>query len=399
MDVDVTPICKMRLNPKWTPHRDGILSREFFKRLGNCDEEDHKKLILHILGRSGESRILEYPKVTVKQTSRVLEDYYSAKEWLERQKRKIIVRRELNKLKPSFGFYNAAGAFQPQRWKKFKRDYNVMRVSMGVLLEAPEEKFFATAKQVVSKNKSIEELSLYAKEFFKAFLRNRWNFHTPASRAYFRAYDPSANCLGSWPARSWKTMSEHMSLAVMDFRWLLGFTGKREDSLEKPYFDMFMNMFMTMDFPTVTEPPVWQWICGDKEMELKATQLAGKAMFIANYVKKYATYESAKFEQLEDLPATNKSARALVFLLFLIKKSEKAKFNIPATFQEPDTLVYTKPRKYQELQYKIQATKLRMEFYLHLFESFCRAGDIVYSVFNGTKILYAGLVSVDHILI
>ena len=74
LDVDATPIYKTRLNPKWIPHRDGILSREFLKWLGNCDEVDHKKLILHILGRSGESRIFGYPKVTVKQTSRVLED-------------------------------------------------------------------------------------------------------------------------------------------------------------------------------------------------------------------------------------------------------------------------------------------------------------------------------------
>ena len=162
---------------------------------------------------------------------------------------------------------------------------------------------------------------------------------------------------------------------------------------------MFMNMFVTTDFPTVTKPPVWLWICGDKETELKATQLAGKAMFTANYVKKYATFEPAKFERLEDLSATNKSARALVSLLFLIRKSEKAKFNILATFQAPETPMYTKPRKYKELQYRIQATKLRMEFYLHLFELFSRARDTVYSVFNGTKILCAGLVSADHILI
>ena len=66
LDVDATPICKIHLNPKWTPHRDGILSCEFFKWLGNYDKEDHKKLILHILGRSRESRVLGYPKVTVK---------------------------------------------------------------------------------------------------------------------------------------------------------------------------------------------------------------------------------------------------------------------------------------------------------------------------------------------
>ena len=184
----------------------------------------------------------------------------------------------------------------------------------------------------------------------------------------------------------------------MDFRRLPGFTGKGEDLLENPYFDMFMNMFVTMDFPTITEPPVWLWICGDKETELKAAQLAGKAMFRANYVKKYGTYEPAKFERLEDIPATNKSARALVSLLFLISQSKKAKFNILTIFQKPDTPVYTKPRKYQELQYRIQATKLRMDFYLHLFEIFCRVGDIVYSVFNGTKIFYASVVSADHIL-
>ena len=104
-------------------------------------------------------------------------------------------------------------------------------------------------------------------------------------------------------------------------------------------------------------------------------------MFTANYVKKYATYEPVKFERLEDLPTTNKSAQAPVSLLFLIRKLEKAKFNIPAIFHVPNTLVYTKPRKYQELQYRIQAIELRMEFYLHLFELFCRAADTIYNVY------------------
>ena len=205
----------MHLNPEWIPRRDGILSRKFFKWLEN--EEDHKKLIQHVLSRSGEKRIFRYPKVIVKQTFRVLEDCYSAKEWLEWHKRKIIIRRELSKLKPSLGFFNATGAFQPQRWKKFKCNYNITRASMRVLLEAPGEEYFAAAKQMANKNKSIKDLSSYAKVFFKAFLMNLWNFYTPASRAYFRAYDPSSNRLGSWVAGSWETTSEHLSLTVMDF--------------------------------------------------------------------------------------------------------------------------------------------------------------------------------------
>ena len=52
---------------------------------------------------------------------------------------------------------------------------------MRLFLEAPGEEYFVAAKQVASKNKSIKDLSPYAKAFFKAFLRNHWNFHTPTS--------------------------------------------------------------------------------------------------------------------------------------------------------------------------------------------------------------------------
>ena len=59
LDVDATPICKMRLNLKWTPHRDGILSHEFFKWLGKCDEEDptHPQAVWGEPGPQGCSRI------------------------------------------------------------------------------------------------------------------------------------------------------------------------------------------------------------------------------------------------------------------------------------------------------------------------------------------------------
>ena len=46
---------------------------------------------------------------------------------------------ELNKLKPCLDLFNAAEVFQLERWKKFKRDYNVTQVSMRVLFEAPRK--------------------------------------------------------------------------------------------------------------------------------------------------------------------------------------------------------------------------------------------------------------------
>ena len=66
-------------------------------------------------------------------------------------------------------------------------------------------------------------------------------------------------------------MSKHLSVVVMDFQRLPVFTGKGEDTVDKPYFDMFMNIFVTTDFPTITKPLMWLWTCVDKETKLKAS--------------------------------------------------------------------------------------------------------------------------------
>ena len=96
---------------------------------------------------------------------------YSAKDWIERRKRKQLVRRELQNLKPSLKFFKQNGEFSRRHWKSFKTNYNVTSATMQVLLEAPGEGFFSGAKQTLNKNWKIEELSPYAKQFFKIFLK------------------------------------------------------------------------------------------------------------------------------------------------------------------------------------------------------------------------------------
>ena len=128
-----------------------------------------------------------------------------------------------------------------------------------------------------------------------------------------------------------------------------------------------------------------------------AYHLIGHAMFTTNDVKKDSTYKLANFKCLEDLSATNKNTRAIVYLIFLVRKSDKAKFNIPHVFKAPNIPVHNKPRKYQELEYRMQTTELQMEFYLQLFELICCRGDIIYSVFNGTEISCTSLVRLSSI--
>lgn len=122
MDVDSYPLKKFKDNPKWVPERDGVLNREFFKWSGNMTEDDHAKMIYHLLNRSGPGRALPYPKVVLKQPAFVVMNCYSSREWIDRRKRKLLVRTELNNIKPTLGLFNALGDFQPNKWKNFKLD-------------------------------------------------------------------------------------------------------------------------------------------------------------------------------------------------------------------------------------------------------------------------------------
>jgi len=71
-----------------------VIMKEFFKWMGNTSKADLKKLVLHLLNKMPKRKHL-YLKVMIKKISRVVVDCYSAKEWLERNKRKFVVRKFL----------------------------------------------------------------------------------------------------------------------------------------------------------------------------------------------------------------------------------------------------------------------------------------------------------------
>ena len=97
-----------------------MLSREYFKWLGNLSLQDLERLAKHLLNQSGEKRKFPYPKVTIKAISSVLESCYNTKESVERRKRKQLVKWELNNIDPSLGLINADGELIHAKWKAFK---------------------------------------------------------------------------------------------------------------------------------------------------------------------------------------------------------------------------------------------------------------------------------------
>jgi hypothetical protein len=119
-------------------------------------------------------------------------------------------------------------------------------------------------------------------------------------------------------------------------------------------------------------------------------------MFTYVYDIEYSDSWPAANERLEDRATNNRLARGAVFLIFLIRKSYRAskidQIIIPKAFAAPQTAVYTKPRKYNELEYRINTLELRIEFYLRVLEMFCKPGNSMISVFDGGKFLCAGLV-------
>jgi hypothetical protein len=114
--------------------------------------------------------------------------YYKEEEWIERRKRKQLVRKELDKIKPTLQLFDENGEFLSKKWKKLKKDYNVKSAMMQIFLEALGEEFSST-KQTQNKNRTIEQLSPYAKEFLRIFLKQKKPFIKSTSWAFFLPYD------------------------------------------------------------------------------------------------------------------------------------------------------------------------------------------------------------------
>ena len=148
--MDSKELTKLKDHKNFEPKKDGVLTGEFFKFLGNLSETDHAKLCTrHILNRSSPSQKLPHPKVVVKQPTTVVEDCYSVKKWIESKKKKATARFELHLIRPDLGLYtNINKQFVQTAWKNFKKDFHINKASMWVLLDwGPIDLYYTNQKQ------------------------------------------------------------------------------------------------------------------------------------------------------------------------------------------------------------------------------------------------------------
>ena len=109
---------------------------------------------------------------------------------------------------------------------------------------------------------------------------------------------------------------------------------------------------------------------------------------LKTFRRDFCDYHPAKNERLYDLPTNAAKALKKVPLIFLQAKDTTFQSKIPSEYFAPDTIKYKDAKRYNELPFRMYNMELRMEFYL-----FCLPGSGVFSVFAGSKLTCAALVS------
>lgn len=145
-----------------------MLSHKFLKQLGSLSIDDLAKLAKYILNLENPKHLLLYLKMTIKAILSVLETCYTAKEWMNRWKRKQLVKRELHLQNREFGMFNPTVELVAENQKRFK-ECNVTRATMNVLLERPCKLYITQANEKWSKNKKAVECPCMLQKFSKSF--------------------------------------------------------------------------------------------------------------------------------------------------------------------------------------------------------------------------------------
>ena len=118
----------------------------------------------------------------------MLESCYSSNDWVERVKRKKMVKKELHLINPELNLINARNEVIVENWRKFKRERCFSSATMELLIKRPGEAYFSTSKQVKARNKTAASINPKAATFFRVFLERKMLFTEKTALAHLRPY-------------------------------------------------------------------------------------------------------------------------------------------------------------------------------------------------------------------
>jgi hypothetical protein len=324
----------------------------------------------------------------VHKTSKVHYSHYSAAEWVDKRKKKMIVLQELNDIDHSLEVVTAKGTVDNEKWRSWKHSHNVSPAAWNVLLIIIPASYFA--KQLTNEGK-LKRASEFQEKFpvvlhvLSNFLRLKKNFKVAGGSGKFRTINSETMMLG----RDWTyEMGRRLFLAIMDLRETPGHN-VAQDHVKQAYFHLLMSTLLTLKHSSMSMPAIWVWIVNSPNRLTQAVEYAG--LNFMSYAIIQSKYIPAKNERLYDQSAHKQSAD--VFLMFFVKKGDKEaehlRSKIRGEYCAPDIPYYVEAEKYQEMKYRLCASELRMEFYLDLIFDLCRLGDRLLGIFTGSKCLVA----------
>jgi hypothetical protein len=127
--------------------------------------------------------------VTVHKTSKVHISHYSAAEWVERRKKKMIVLQEFDALDGMLEFTRADGGVNNEKWKEWKKTHAILIATWSVLFYVIPGAYFAKRLTNEGKLKCAYEFQEKFPEvlhFLRNFLRLKNNFSFSGGSAKFR---------------------------------------------------------------------------------------------------------------------------------------------------------------------------------------------------------------------
>jgi hypothetical protein len=350
-------------------------------------DNDLKVFVQHLL-RKTPGRSYSYPKVTMHKTSKLHISHYSAAEWIECWKKKMIVLQEFDALNGTLEFTRADGGVNNEKWKEWKKTHAVLVATWNVLLCVIPAAYFA--KRLTNEGKLKRACEFQEKfpevlHFLRNFLRLKNNFSVLGGSAKFRTLKHDSLEFG----RDWTyEPGKRLSFALLDLRDTPGHNVP-EDHVKNPHFSLLFAALRSMKTPSILKPAMWLWIVNSANRLAQAAEYARESFM--NCTIRESKYIPAKNERLYDGLARKQSPN--VFLLFLVKnddtEAQGLQGKILSEYRAPDIPYYLEAGKYQELKYRLSSSELRMEFYLDLLFDFCRPGDRFLGVYSGSKCLVA----------
>lgn len=300
---------------------------------------------------------------------------------------------ELNQIKPELDLMDGP-EIKREKWKAFKKEFGFTSASMCHLMKEAGNDWLSKKVTVYGRN---VQLSKEAQTAFKSFLALK-RVVQPGGMASFNTMDERTR-LGGWKNNITNTLirsgGNTMSLGIIDFRMIPG--ASHPGTIESPFYYSFMKMMDDNGCPRMTEVPTWLWIC-DTNTRVQVEMLYQNRL-LPFFDIVHSSYEPGSWETLARPQELKKLRDYMVSLIFLFKKnkskslSDERKAKFKGVFKPLCVNKNVVRSVLDEYKYTVETEyELRMDFYIDVLQNAVEKGQIVFNMFGGTKLMYAGLV-------